>query len=242
MVSSIFMSPPSLPSPPSLCPSISLPPLSSLPLSLHLPPPPPTCAPESADDTVYFSAGFFQGNDGVGRHFSISYQNVTVTSDPSSLQTTELFRTEDNNILWLRFPVTFVGSYRADYSPVPPANMPSDYQFWFVFLRENFFNSDVIYSHLVRICRNDRGSNSTSDRIFNTYMKARIFCERDKPSGREFTSTLDYQYNSISEGTSFLVCLSVRLSICLSVCQSVCLSVCLSVCWYVRLIKRKWKK
>ena len=175
-----------------------------------------------------------------------------MTSDPSNLETTELFRTIDNDNLWLRFPVTFVGSYRADYTPVAPASVPSDYQFWFVFLRENFFDSDVIYSRLVRICRNDQGSNSSSDPFFNTYMKARIFCERDKPSGRASTSTLDYQYNSISELSVSLsdclcrsvclslclsvslsdclsVCLSVRLSLCLSLWQSVCLSVCLSV-------------
>jgi hypothetical protein len=32
-------------------------------------------------------------------------------------------------------------------------------------------------------------------------MKARIFCERSKPAGIEFTHTLDYAYNSI---TSFV--------------------------------------
>ena len=97
-----------------------------------------------------------------------------------------------------------MGSYRADYAVTAPATTASDYQFWFVFLRENLVSSEVIYSRLVRICRNDPGSTVTSAdgaNYFTTYMKARIFCERDKPSGLEFTGTLDYQYNSISETT-----------------------------------------
>ena len=137
-----------------------------------------------------------------------------MNSDPSTLETTELFKTN----LWVHFPVNFVGSYRVDYSPVPSASVDSDYQFWFVFLREKS-NSDIIYSRLVRICRNDRGSNSSSDSVFNTFMKARIFCERDKPFGRASTSTLDYKYNSISE---LFLCISACLYMicfCLSVSQ-----------------------
>ena len=184
-------------------------------------------------DTIYFSAGFFQGNNGIGQHYSISYQNVTFTSDSSSLETTELFRTN----LWMHFPVTFVGLHKADYSPVPPASVASDYQFWFVFLRESF-NSDVIYSRLVRICRNDQGSSSSPDSFFNSFMMARILCERNKPSERASTSSLDYKYNSISElfvllsppAIGLSVCLSVCLLVCLSVCLPVCLSVCLSAC------------
>ena len=144
-----------------------------------------------------------------------------MNSDPTSLEMTELFRTNS----WLHFPVTFVGSYRADYSPVPPASAASDYQFWFIFLRENSnsdvffqegFDSDVIYSHLVRICRNDQGSNSSSDSFFNTFMKARIFCERNKPSGRASTNTLDYKYNSISELLCVLLSPSTSQCACLS--------------------------
>ena len=150
---------------------------------------------------MYFSAGFYEGSNGLGRHFSISYQNITLTtpSNYSSLNTTEWFRTIEANTNWLRFPVTFVGFEKADYL----SSRPQDYQFWFVLLRENSVSSDdIIYSRLVRICRNDKGSNNNSTEdtpFFTTYMKARIYCERDKPSGREFTGTLDYQYNSISE-------------------------------------------
>ena len=169
---------------------------------------------ESLSDFIYFSAGFFRSNNVIGQNHTISYQNVTVNSGSFSLETTELFATNS----WLNFPVTFVGSYRADYSPVPPASVASDYQFWFVFLRENF-NSDVIYSHLVRICRNDQGSSSSPDSLFSTFMKARIFCEQDKPSGRASISTLDYKYNSISE-----FCFSVSVYVCLLACASVHLS------------------
>lgn len=161
---------------------------------------------DSDSDPVYLSAGFFQGDTGAGRHFSISYKDISLTtpSDPSSLETTELFRTISSNNNWLRFPVTFVGSYRADYSHAfSPTQREADYQFWFVFLRENLVSDNVIYSRLVRICRNDPGSITTSGgaRYFTTYMKARIFCERDKPSSLEFTATIDYIYNSISKYT-----------------------------------------
>ena len=40
-----------------------------------------------ASDTTYFSAGFFAGMGGVGRHFSLSYQ--TVNFQTSTLTTTE---------------------------------------------------------------------------------------------------------------------------------------------------------
>ena len=157
-------------------------------------------SPDSTSDPIYLSAGFFEGSTGVGRHFSISYINVTLTtpSDPSTLETTELFRTINANNNWLRFPVTFVGSQKVDYSSTSSA---TDFQFWFVFLRENLVSGDVIYSRLVRICRNDPGSEMTSGgaRYFTTYMKARIFCKRDKPSSLEFTGTLDYIYNGISK-------------------------------------------
>ena len=94
-----------------------------------------------------------------------------------------------------------MGSHRADYSPTAPAGRNSDYQFWFLLLRENLVTDEVIYSRLVRICRNDPGSQLTSGgaKYFTTFMKARIFCERKKPSSLEFTATLDYIYNSISK-------------------------------------------
>ena len=34
---------------------------------------------------------------------------------------------------------------------------------------------------------------------FTTFMKARIFCEREVPPGRQFAGTVDFQYNEISE-------------------------------------------
>ena len=42
-------------------------------------------------------------------------------------------------------------------------------------------------------------------RHFTTYMKARIYCEREVPSGREFVGALEYQYNDMSEYFSDLV-------------------------------------
>ena len=35
------------------------------------------------------------------------------------------------------------------------------------------------------------------DGHFSTYMKARIYCEREVPPGRQFIGSLDYQYNNI---------------------------------------------
>ena len=34
---------------------------------------------------------------------------------------------------------------------------------------------------------------------FTTFIKARIFCEREVPPGRQFVGTIDYQYNEISK-------------------------------------------
>ena len=151
------------------------------------------------------AAGFFDGDNGAGRHFSIAYKNITMEtpSDPDTLETMELFRTISANNNWLTFPVTFVGLERADY-PVPQGQPPADYQFWFIFLREKLVTDDVIYSRLARVCRNDPGSMATSDdaHYFTTFMKARIFCRRDKPSSLEFTDTVDFVYNSISESPS----------------------------------------
>jgi len=55
----------------------------------------------SNSDSTYFTAGFFDGNNGAGRHFSLSYQNITFSA-PDTLQTTEQFRTITNNNFWLR--------------------------------------------------------------------------------------------------------------------------------------------
>ena len=85
--------------------SFSMPFLNSI--SMHMPPPPPThththlTLAGSGSDSTYFTAGFFSGQDGIGRHFSLSYQNVTV-SGPNTLQTAEQFRTIRNNNYWLR--------------------------------------------------------------------------------------------------------------------------------------------
>jgi len=38
--------------------------------------------------------------------------------------------------------VTFVDYYKADYPVVSPATVPEDYQFYFVFLRENLFDDN----------------------------------------------------------------------------------------------------
>ena len=69
----------------------------SLPPSLPLP-------PETTSDTTYFTAGFFEGSSGLGRHFSISYQRVTTTveAQETSLSTSETLRTIKDNNNWLR--------------------------------------------------------------------------------------------------------------------------------------------
>jgi len=41
-------------------------------------------------------------------------------------------------------PVTFVDYYKADYPVVSPATVPGDYQFYFVFLRENLFDGNSV--------------------------------------------------------------------------------------------------
>ena len=157
---------------------------------------------------MFISAGFFDGDAGAGRHFSISYKNITTATNPNTLETTELYRTINANNNWLRFPVTFVGIERADYSSqYSPNQREGDYQFWFLIFRENLVIGDVVYSRVARICRNDPGSANPLDgsQYFTTFMKARIFCERHKPSSLEFTATLDYTYNSISK-ISLIIC------------------------------------
>lgn len=154
-------------------------------------------------DSVYLSAGFFPGDSGAGRHFSISYNNITLDtqSDPS-LETETLFQTINANNNWLRFPVVFVGAEKADYSSsFSPTQREGDYQFWFLFLKERQVTNDVIQSQLARVCRNDPGSSLTANgaRYFSTFMKARIFCEKSTPANFESIHTLDYDYNSISK-------------------------------------------
>ena len=64
--------------------------------------------------------------------------------------------------------------------------------------------------------QNDPGStpDMTGARHFTTYMKARIYCEREVPSGREFVGALDYQYNDISEYTKHHLPSGVSIYIC----------------------------
>ena len=51
--------------------------------------------------------------------------------------------------------------------------------------------------------QNDPGStpDQSGASHFTTYLKARIYCEREVPTGREFVGALDYQYNDISKHT-----------------------------------------
>ena len=64
----------------------------------------------------------------------------------------------------------------------------------------------MLYSHLFLSMylpvdvQNDPGS--ANGDYFTTYMKARIYCEREVPPGRQFTGTIDYQYNEICEWIS----------------------------------------
>ena len=171
---------------------------------------------DTDSDPVYISAGFFPGDSGAGRHFSISYKNITLAtpSDPGTLGTENLFQTINANNNWLRFPVVFVGAERADYSSASsPDQLEADYQFWFIFLREKLVTDDVIYSRLARVCRNDPGSTLTSNGApyFTTFMKARIFCERSKPPSFDSIHTLDYEYNSISESNTLLSIVRVEI-------------------------------
>ena len=136
------------------------------------------------------------------------------------LKTEQLFKTKKNIRFWLLFPVTFVGVHKMDYPVTGPAKLPNNYHFWFVFVRENSLENKGLYSHVVRICRNDVGS-KTNPPIFNTYVKARIFCEKQKPATRDYINTLDFDYNSISEAT-------VYIAVSLTVCPSMYF-----VCWCV---------
>ena len=61
----------------------------------------PHTHPASNSDSTYFTAGFLDGSNGAGRHFSLSYQNITFSA-PDTLQTTEQFRTITVNNNWLR--------------------------------------------------------------------------------------------------------------------------------------------
>ena len=37
----------------------------------------------------------------------------------------------------------------------------------------------------------------TQDQIFTSYMKARIFCEREMPPGTQFVGAQDFKYNEM---------------------------------------------
>ena len=54
------------------------------------------------------------------------------------------------------------------------------------------------------LIQNDPGLSSTTGlgNHFTTFMKARIFCEREVPPGRQFAGSVDYNYNEISEFTT----------------------------------------
>ena len=66
----------------------------------------------NAADTTYLTAGFFDGSNGIGLHFSISYQDITFSnpSDADTLTLTERFSTISDNNYWLRSK-TADGSY-----------------------------------------------------------------------------------------------------------------------------------
>ena len=61
----------------------------------------------------------------------------------------------------------------------------------------------LLYNNcLLSHSQNDKGStNPATDgsHFFTTYMKARIFCEREVPPGREYVGAIDYKYNVIRE-------------------------------------------
>ena len=59
---------------------------------------------DEPSDPTYLTAGFFDGSSGIGRHFSISYQNITFTDpvNPDTLTLTERFSTIRDNSYWLR--------------------------------------------------------------------------------------------------------------------------------------------
>ena len=61
-----------------------------------------------------------------------------------------------------------------------------------------------LYKIFPKMCftlQNDPGLTSSTGlgNHFTTFMKARIFCEREVPPGRQFAGTVDFQYNEISE-------------------------------------------
>ena len=57
------------------------------------------------------------------------------------------------------------------------------------------------FDYLSAPSQNDPGSMSATNdaRHFTTYMKARIFCTRKVPMGRDNVGSIDYEYNNMSE-------------------------------------------
>ena len=70
--------------------------------------------------------------------------------------------------------------------------MPSKY-----FILCEYGTFDYLPAH----SQNDPGSMSATNdaRHFTTYMKARIFCTRKVPMGRDNVGSIDYEYNNMSE-------------------------------------------
>ena len=88
----------------------------------------------SNSDSTYFTAGFFDGSNGPGRHFSLSYQSISfgMLNDPNSLQTNERFRTITNNNFWLRCKLLCPGrEIRLHQNVVTPMSIMFSHEYQF---------------------------------------------------------------------------------------------------------------
>ena len=69
---------------------------------------------------------------------------------------------------------------------------------------DSFYFCSVITALFV-LTQNDPGITTMGlGNHFTTFMKARIFCEREVPPGRQFAGSVDYNYNEISELLLFI--------------------------------------
>ncbi|XP_065883725.1 uncharacterized protein [Dysidea avara] len=134
--------------------------------------------------------------------FGISYQILNTST--GTIQNSVTYRTITGSINWLRGPATYVDYYADNYTT------DGSLDFYFIFLREQSVeisgtDSQVIYSRVVRLCKNDPGSGSLAGssmfraEYFYTYVKALIFCKVPKPVSGSVPGSTDYQFNSIQK-------------------------------------------
>lgn len=67
-----------------------------------------------------------------------------------------------------------------------------------------FTNGYPLHSKAILHFQNDLGSTATDGgaRYFTSFLKARIFCVREVPPGRQFVGAVEYQFNVLSKSKS----------------------------------------